>query len=246
MLMDAAIFRKMDETGASYWWYAGKKCYLRELLGEPDSAIEMRILDLGCGTGTLLPFLNQYGSLVGLEPSSDAVLMAHSMGAGAVVQASAAALPFRSGSFSLVAAFDCLEHVTDDHHALDAIRHLLSSTGRLLVSVPAHPFLSSRRDVQLGHIRRYTRQSLRELLETTGFSVAYLGYGYACLFLPLLLEAIRDRLTKPPARMRSDIRDLPEPWNNWLAKWLSIEARIAMRIGLPFGTSLFALAHVKR
>lgn len=244
--MNGAIFKRMEETGDRYWWYAGKRHLLRELLGTPPTSPSGLILDLGCGAGTLLPFLHQYGRPVGLEPSADAVAIARKSNAGMLIRASAEALPFRTERFALVAAFDCLEHVPDDALAVRSIRSLLTNDGRLLISVPAHSFLRSHRDTQLGHLRRYSRRSLTALLEQTGFSIDFLGYGYACLFIPLLLESLRDRLIALPGQARSDIRDLPEPWNGWMSRWLALEAWWAVRVGLPVGTSLFAMARLTR
>ncbi len=244
--MNSATFKRMEETGDRYWWYAGKRRLLRELLGTPPESPRGLILDLGCGAGTLLPFLRQYGIPIGLEPSPDAIVLARKSHADMLVRASAEALPFRSDRFSLVAAFDCLEHVPDDRLVVRSIRSLLTSEGRFLISVPAHPFLRSHRDNQLGHLRRYSRRSLVALLEQTGFSIDFIGFGYACLFIPLLVESLRDRLIAPSGQAKSDIRDLAEPWNGWMSRWLAFEARWAVRIGLPFGTSLFAMARLTR
>ena len=122
--MNGAIFKRMEETGDRYWWYAGKRRLLRELLGAPPESPRGLILDLGCGAGTLLPFLHQYGRPVGLEPSPDAVALARKSNTGMLIRASAEALPFRAERFSLIAAFDCLEHVPHDDRTVRSIRKI--------------------------------------------------------------------------------------------------------------------------
>jgi hypothetical protein len=69
-----------------------------------------------------------------------------------------------------------LEHIEQDETALRDIYDLLEPGGRLLLLVPAHPWLYGSLDQHLGHRRRYRREELRKRLETTGFRVVYLQY----------------------------------------------------------------------
>ncbi|MBN1355467.1 class I SAM-dependent methyltransferase [bacterium] len=243
--MEAEIFRNMDAEGQNYWWYRGKKGFVRGLLHRAGLQPSGRVLDLGCGTGTLFEFLEGWGQVVGMELSRDALILAKSRSDVPLVRATTDAIPFKPGRFALIAVFDCLEHLQDDARALIQARNLLAPGGILIVSVPAFRFLASWRDIQLDHMRRYTRSGLNRLLENAGFIVNQTVYGYFCLFFPLILKALKDRFVDPPEVFKSDINNLSEPWNTLLAKWLYLEAWISTRIGLPFGTSLFCLARPK-
>lgn len=66
-------------------------------------------------------------------------------------------------SFDFILYFDTLEHIPDDRGELERAAAHLKIGGALAVLAPAHPWLFSPFDHAIGHLRRYTRSSLREL-----------------------------------------------------------------------------------
>ncbi|MGO8056046.1 hypothetical protein AB9E30_37990, partial [Rhizobium leguminosarum] len=58
-----------------------------------------------------------------------------------------------------------IEHLENDSYAVENCRFLLKQTGHLIVLAPAYQFLFCKLDKQLGHYRRYTRQTLSRLME---------------------------------------------------------------------------------
>jgi SAM-dependent methyltransferase len=64
-----------------------------------------------------------------------------------------------------------LEHIEDDMRAMRNIYAALAPGGCLIALVPAHSWLYGTLDVNLGHVRRYSKGELREKLERTGFTV---------------------------------------------------------------------------
>ena len=99
----------------------------------------------------------------------------------AVVRADATRLPIASGSLDLVVAFDVLEHLDDDKAAATGVFDALRPGGHFLVAVPADPRLWSAHDDAVGHVRRYTRQSLSELLAGAGFELGRMTSGNVLL-----------------------------------------------------------------
>lgn len=73
-------------------------------------------------------------------------------------------------SMDSVVCLNVLEHVNEDACARNMYR-ILARNGRAIVLVPQGPNLFGKLDDALGHRRRYTRESLRNLLERTGFVV---------------------------------------------------------------------------
>ena len=61
----------------------------------------------------------------------------------------------------------------------------MKSEGRLYITVPAHQYLWSWRDVYNGHFRRYSLASLAMLLKKSGFKVNYVSYFFSGLSLPI-------------------------------------------------------------
>ena len=68
------------------------------------------------------------------------------------------------GTFDTVFALNVVEHIDDDGLAVANCAKLLAPDGHLILLMPAYPGLYNDWDRQLGHYRRYTSQSLRDLL----------------------------------------------------------------------------------
>ena len=91
--------------------------------------------------------------------------------AASVTLGSITALPFASGKFGLVCAFDIVEHVDDEDGALSELSRVCDSGGVLLMAVPLHPSRWTPFDDFVGHCRRYEPQRLLDKLNQYGFSV---------------------------------------------------------------------------
>lgn len=84
---------------------------------------------------------------------------------------------FRQQFFQADAKYDTIvyinvmEHIKDDVAEMKMAFDALNSGGKLLVFVPANPFLYSENDRKVGHYRRYTRRELLEKVRMSGFNV---------------------------------------------------------------------------
>ena len=129
------------------------------------------LLDIGCGTGSLLRHLRSVGftKVHGLELSNYAVRRLLSEGIP-VHQGKLPHLPFPSGTFDAVVISQVLEHVVRRHTLLSHIQRVMTPRGSCLVFVPD--------DCQgpidePEHVVKFTADSLRALLSTF-FTVARL------------------------------------------------------------------------
>jgi SAM-dependent methyltransferase len=99
-----------------------------------------RVLDAGCGTGYgVLNLARNAAWVAGADLAADAVDYAaiHSTGGNVYyLQASAAALPFRAGSFDLITAFEVIEHLPGWRDLLHEARRVIAPDGLFLVSTP--------------------------------------------------------------------------------------------------------------
>jgi SAM-dependent methyltransferase len=75
------------------------------------------------------------------------------------------------GSLDLVVSQNVLEHIADDSAAMRAMAAAVRPGGHLVALVPAHPRLFGELDRRFAHHRRYTRESLRRLVEQSGLAV---------------------------------------------------------------------------
>jgi len=79
------------------------------------------------------------------------------------------------GTFQTVFALNVVEHISDHRQAIANARSLLSPNGRIIILVPAYQFLYNEIDRGLGHHRRYTRNSVKQLL-SGGFDILHTQY----------------------------------------------------------------------
>jgi 2-polyprenyl-3-methyl-5-hydroxy-6-metoxy-1,4-benzoquinol methylase len=106
-----------------------------------------KVLDFGCGSGVMLPFLAQKSKLVTaldidlipLERVAKHIPLAENVD---VIDASRVSISqLAPKSFDLINALDVLEHVDDLPHTLSELINLLKPNGRLVVSGPTENIL---------------------------------------------------------------------------------------------------------
>jgi SAM-dependent methyltransferase len=133
-------------------------------------------------------------------------------------------------AFDFALCQNVLEHVDDHDAAVEGIAEGLRQGGRLGILVPAHPRLYGSLDRAFGHQRRYTRETLRGVIEGAGLKVNAL-YSFNLLGVPGWWLKGKSRAetigTGPLAIYEALVR-----------AWRPIEDRVC----LPWGLSLIAHA----
>lgn len=241
--MDEQYRTQYHDLEETHYWFRGRRdAILRRVAGLPKDS---RILDVGCSSGILLEKLRErgYEQLYGVDISEDSIDIARRRGLSQVHVMDAACMGFPSASFDVLISSDSLEHIEDDTAVAREFYRLLRPGGRLILYVPAHPFLWSGHDVVNHHFRRYTRRGLERLIEATGLRVLRSGYWNALLFLPALLKrGLLDKLSGKARRgvPDSDLELPPAVLNRWLTTLLLLENRWRLT-HLP-GLSTFVVA----
>jgi SAM-dependent methyltransferase len=169
--------KKLAALEDKHWWYRERRVLLgRELDALSRRGIQVgRALDIGAAGGGNTRVLRDRGwAGTALEYGAEGAEVAHLRGIP-VVRADATTLPFAEQSLDLVVAFDILEHIGDDKSASGEMFRVLRPGGVALVAVPCDMELWSEHDVAVGHVRRYERQELVDLLESSGFTLENLN-----------------------------------------------------------------------
>ena len=79
-------------------------------------------------------------------------------------------------TFDTIYLLNVIEHLQDDHKAVEYCKYLLKPKGNLILLAPAFGFLYCRLDKELGHFRRYRLKELRDLLVHQNFTVIHQQY----------------------------------------------------------------------
>ncbi|MDT8397198.1 MAG: class I SAM-dependent methyltransferase [Pseudomonadales bacterium] len=166
-----------------------------------------RLLEIGCGAGTIINELSKKGfQCEAVETSAAAREIASYVNKG-IASIYSEPEPCWLGRFDYVLAFEVLEHIENDGEALSLWRSWLKPGGTLIMSVPAHRKKWSISDVWAGHYRRYERHQLINLLNQSGFKIERLenyGFPLSNLLLPFgaKVHAREQRQRESPANGR--------------------------------------------
>jgi SAM-dependent methyltransferase len=177
--MDDIEIQQLDVLESTHFWYRARKMQL-SIWFQGLKKSNLQVLDLGSATGGNTTHIASLGHIVTSAEFSDIGIQIQRSKGIQVVRADARKLPFEDESFDVVICLDVMEHIEEDFLVISEISRVLRSGGRFLISVPEDPKLWSSHDVSVNHVRRYTRNSLLNILEYTNLKVTNL---WSTLFL---------------------------------------------------------------
>jgi len=179
---------------ADYWWNARRsgglkklesvyrKLALRDHIAFITKAAGDRgvdVLDVGCGSGTLLGLLKHRGfGVTGLDFSAEAAAIAKAENGVDVAVGSLEEAHFPAESFDVVTLFHVMEHVTNPRLVLAEVSRVLKPNGVAILQVPnieswQFKIFGARwygLDIPR-HVIDYSRNSMLKLLADSGFVV---------------------------------------------------------------------------
>lgn len=243
--MEHDEYRKMYELEDFYWWFAGRRHLVRRILAgflaERRAPGRLTILDAGCGTGAGLDNIESFGTVVGADAFADALEFCRRRGKGRLLHTSLEEPGIASDSVDVVTMLDVLEHIDDDRAALRSLFRVLRPGGKLLLTVPAYPFLWSDHDVALHHKRRYVAADLTARVREAGFLVRRRS-GLVASFLPMIVVfRLLQKLRPSPAPAASFVV-LPPALNALFRVILVGEVELSRLLPLPFGSTIYLVA----
>lgn len=241
--MELEVYDAFYRAEDAHWWFRARRRIVESVL-EETLPRGLRIADVGCGTGGMARMLSRFGTLTGVDEAPRAREYCARRGLDRVL--TPGAWRELGEVYDLITAFDVVEHVDDDAGFLSDLRERLTPEGKLLVTVPAYPFLWSAFDEMNHHRRRYTRSTLRRALERAGFRVERLSHFNTWLLPPVIagrmLEKRKSAPTDPAGKQAALERYFRVgPLNRPLESIFASERHWLRRHDLPWGSSILAL-----
>lgn len=240
------LLRATARAEARHFWFRGFRAFVTPLVRLALHGVASpRILDCGCGTGTNVALLDQFGRAYGFDVSEVGLRVGRNAGRARLAQATVIAAPFPSGAFDLVTSFDVLYSLDDqdERAAIGEMFRLLKPGGHAVVNVAALAALRGDHSVLSHEVRRYTKPMLRTRLAAAGFEVRRITYTNAATALPLMAwrTVQRRRGLKPEVAAQQEITVPAAPLNAVLTALVLAESLWLRRFDAPFGSSLLCL-----
>lgn len=165
------------------------------------------VLDIGCGTGELMLYLEESGlEAHGIEPSADAVCIAKDKGLSVNNMTIEEFGEYNKKKFDVITMVNVLEHVPHPPNVIEKIKNMLNSGGILCVIVPndfsdvqhyTKKALNKENDWWVSvpdHLNYFNFKSLCGFLEKMGFDVCYKQGDFPMeLFLLMGLDYIKNK-----------------------------------------------------
>lgn len=145
---------------------------------------EGKILDIGCGDGSLLKFMEELGwETYGIDFNEDSTRYAREVLKLNVFSGRLEEVSYPEDFFDIIILFHVLEHLSDPLDTLEKVLPLLKADGLLLVEVPNFASFEARlfRSRWFGiaaplHLYHFTPHTLTAMLKSAGFNSVELEF----------------------------------------------------------------------
>lgn len=162
------------------------RLYLEWQLQQFLPHIGQRVLEVGCGVGSIIELLGVRELICGIDVDEEVLAYTANRFPDrerydfrlldfSVLSPSEITSMSETG-FDTIISLNVLEHIRDDAAALRAMREVVRPGGYLVLLVPAHPALFGEYDRLDGHFRRYTKKTFSAVLRSAGFTCYSLRY----------------------------------------------------------------------
>jgi SAM-dependent methyltransferase len=201
--------------------------FLTRLIRESTESNELT--DFGAGIGTFSKRLRTAGYQVKcIEPDPLQKEKLEEEGFETFVSITS----IQDDSVSFIFSLNVFEHIEHDDIAIREVRQKLKSGGALLIYVPAFECLWTNLDDKLCHHRRYTKTTLRRLVEQEGFAIEHVRYADCLGFVAALVFRLLNRSASTVTTTAVGFYD----------RWLFPLSRILDKVfGRWFGKNVYVL-----
>lgn len=257
--MQPHYYENLSQAEKKHWYFAARRKFIETLIRRyilpGKNKGDLKILDVGCGTGGTTEFLSRFGKVTGIEPSDIAINLfkssyPHLKIIKSDIENMGKHLP--EADFDLATVLGVLYHkeVKEPLAALKNINQRLKSGGWLLWHEAAHPILKRKHDELSDGARRFRPKQMRQLLEESGFKIYFETHLGLFIFPPAFILAMLSRIKSAGKNKKEntqggsiDRKMFPKYLNAALYGICRMEAGYALKLfPLPIGISYLVLA----
>lgn len=240
--MDASEYRLMAEVAQRHWWYVACRRLLGSLLaaelGRADPS-EFEILDAGCGVGATGGWLGEFGQVIALDNSPDALaLYGEAFPRATRIEGSIERIELPNSSVDLVVCVTVLYHaaVNDPGNALDEFFRVLKPGGALCLLEPGMSRFRRGHDEATHGARRFDLAEIRGLVARSGLSIEKSTGAFSFLVPPAWV------LSKFfGSRSGSDLSSNSSGLFGLFGALAAAERWFVRRMSIPFGLSVVVI-----
>ena len=241
--MEDDLYREMDSLENHFWWFVARRKVILHLIQRflDEGDVRERVAcDIGCGCGALLAELDKFMKTIGVDRSSTARSFCEQKGLEVIAGALPDDVPCSDNSCDVVILSDVLEHIDEDRQAVERVVDILRPGGLLVCTVPAYPWLWTRRDEFHHHFRRYRYDQFAALFADLPLKAEIFSY-YNTILFPLMLTGRLLRKAAGSDRAEADL-SVPPSWiNAGLRSCFEAEKHLLPHCSMPFGGSLISV-----
>ena len=241
--MDGEAYKEMIELQEKHWWFVARRDVIQSFMKlQMKESSTSKVLEIGCGVGGNVDLLSQSGNYLGIDMHSPAIDYCSEKFPQFDFQCTRVEdIPqeFSSNKFDSIYILDVLEHIDEQLAILKSTQNYLTQNGKILLTVPAFEFLWSPHDDFVHHVRRYTKNGLKETLEEAGYKVERISYFNSILFPLALIQRLSMRLLDK--KLSTHLSTPPPVVNRFFQFIFAQEAWILKHINLPVGLSVIAV-----
>lgn len=246
------IYELLYKIEPNNFWFWGRNriilTYINHFLRNKE---ESRLLEIGCGTGFALSFLEKAGfHISGLDISLNGLKFARKRSKKADLICADITKDKLNIKFDSVCLFDVLEHIPNDILFLRSCSKLIKQNGLIFITVPADMKIWSKVDEISGHKRRYDREKIIYLLKICGFTIEKISYFNFFLYFPELLsrkfhQKYSDSKNTDIVSVLSGLFNIPKIFNTILKIPLFLESVLLKYLSFNMGGSIIVAARKK-
>lgn len=156
--------------------------YNRWIFSMMEPYLGRQILEVGCGIGNMTGLLAEGRKILGIDIHPGYIQLARKRLKNKknisfrVMDLSKKFPSFGKFRPDTIVCINVFEHIEADVQFLKECAKILPSHGRLLLFVPALPFIFGSMDINYGHFRRYYKSDLKKKMIANGFSILKCRY----------------------------------------------------------------------